>query len=430
MAKDRKIELELNLKLVGAEKLKETLRGVASGAERLNKDSLGGTSATAGAGRKAKAKIPEVLPGDEPGGLKGFLGKLWKSAGKVLSTASPQASIAQLLGGGKLGSFAGKAIAGALGSAAGPVGTVAAAINLLTPVVKSLASAPFKAITAGMSAVNGALKGLLGSLGPIGSLLGVVQGTGSAIKSVGDSLGPLGIGLSVMGGAIEGITKQIQELLGTAIQLAAKANPGVVKRLQIALDDTAAVVGHRLTPVVEVLTNIIRGLGDMLQTILPRTSEFRAALAPLGDAWNSLKEALLPIGVVIKTVFIVGLKILTAQLKVAAAALNILLQPLIQIGKFAGLNWKTSVGAAARPVTFTSPEDYAKEVYKAAAGSKGADEQIADNTKTMVDILQDIRDRITGGLSPQTVAAAATAVPGVSAAASAITGIQSWLGIR
>lgn len=323
---------------------------------------------------------------------------------------------------GAAGGLLGKAGGALASAAAGPIGLIVAGATALTPVIKKLAGAPFKVITAGMGAINNALQGLTGSLGPIGSILGGIQGYGSMLKSFGDAFGPAGIVLSVMGGAIEGITKQVTEFLNVSVQLAAKAQPGVVKRFQIALDDTAAVIGHRLVPVVELMTSVVRGIGDLLQTMLPNTKEFRGALAPLAEVWTAVKDALAPVAFLIKYSLIVGLRMLTPQLQLFSVMIQGMLAPLINLARLSGLDLETSVGAAARQVKFTNPESYAKEVYAAAAGSGvNPAKQTADNTGQMVGLLQDILIALPGAYAP-------ASAEGLSPAAAALTAAgRGWL---
>lgn len=404
---DRNINLNVNLKGVSVsakefEDLAKVLGSVEGARLALAKGTIGGAPVLPPA--PAPAEIPEVQP-----------------ANKAPKVASKVGAIDELLGkGGGLGNLAGSLLGKVgLGAAAGPIGIALTAAAALTPVVKKLASAPFKAIETGMGSVNKALKGLLGGLGPIGSMLGAVGDIGASMKRFGDALGPVGIGLSVMGGAIEGITKQVSEFLNTAVALAAKAQPGVVRRFQIALDDAAAVIGHRMVPLVELMTEVVRGIGDILQTVLPSTKEFRAALAPLREAFADIKEALTPVAFILKDFLILGLKLLAEQLRLAALGVKILLAPLQGLARLTGMELESSVGAAARQVKFTNPESYAKEVYAAAAGS-GADpaKQTASNTGNMVRLLEEIRD----GIRALPGGEAAAAVGGTVGAAAAKAG--------
>lgn len=301
--------------------------------------------------------------------------------------------------GGKIGGALSGAGSFLGGAAAGPVGMAVAGAMALAPVVKSLASAPFNAVVGGMAAMNKALAGLNGSLGAVGSMLGAVEGVGSSMKGLGDKLGPLGIGFSVVGGAIEGLSQQLTAFLNTAVQLAAKAQPGRVKLLQLALDDTAATIGHRMVPIVELLTRVVRGLGDILNSVLPSTEEFRSALAPIGEAFEDFKSAMRPIAVIIKTNLSVGLSLLGDLLRGAATAIKVLTEPLGQLANFAGLKMTSTEGAAARSVSFQDTKAYLFSAYAAIGGSAGTDpsRKTADNTSRMVMVLQEIRDRLKGG---------------------------------
>jgi hypothetical protein len=341
--------------------------------------------------------------------------------GKLAGVGEGLAAKAPAMGGmlgkaaaGAAGGMLGEAGGALAGAAAGPIGLAIAAAIALTPAVKALAGAPFAAVASGMAIVNKALSGLTGPLGAVGSMLGAVEGAGSALKGVGDKLGPLGIGMSVVGGAIEGVTKQVTAFLTVATQLVAKAQPGVTRRLQFAIDDTAAVVGHRLVPVIELITKAVRGIGDVLQTILPSAAEFRSALSPLSEAFDEIKEAIAPVARLLKVALTVGLRELAFGLRIVFETIK----PLIQLARFAlpglpGGQLESSTGAAARPVSFMDTQTYARSVYAAAAGS-GIDpsRQTAENTTTMIGLLRRIADN-----PRESAAGAAVAVAGPAAVA-------------
>lgn len=338
---------------------------------------------------KAIADLLNV--GDLHKKLAGFGGKV---AGVGQSVGGKAGGFLENLGGGLAGEAAG-GLGGALAAAAGPIGIALVAAKALAPVVKGLASAPFKAVTAGMSAVNGALKELGGQLGPTGVLIGYFEGVGGMAKSLGDKLGPAGIGLQIYGETLEAVSKNVRAFFETAIGLAQKASPGTVQRFQLVLDDTAAVIGHKMIPVVELLGKVTRGVGDFLATMLPSTQEFRAALAPIGEAFDDVKKALAPVAVLLRAGLTVGLKMLGELLKSLANAVKFLTAPLRALVDELGINLNSSVGAAARGVSFSTAGAAAKQVYQAAA-NMGVDPAVrtAMNTSKTAELLQKILDKL------------------------------------
>lgn len=329
------------------------------------------------------------------GDLLHFPGLGGKVAGVGAGMGGRFGGFLQNLGGGLAGQAAG-GLGGAIGAAAGPIGIALGAAKLLYPVVKSLVSVPFKVIVSGLGAVNNALKALGGTLGPIGAHLGFLQGIGESMSKTGKTLlNPL---MAAVGEAISGVSKQAQMFLETTVALAAKAQPGVVKRFGLALDDTAAVIGHRLVPIVELMTKVVRGIGDILHTVLPSTQDMRAALAPLGDAFADIKQSLADVAPLIKDALLVGLKLFGEFLKLIAKGVRGLVNLARSFGLLSGTGkLQSSMGLAARPAHFTSPDEYAKSIYQAAF-SQGYDPQktTADNTSKILEVLTFIKDVLVG----------------------------------
>jgi hypothetical protein len=179
-----------------------------------------------------------------------------------------------------------------------------------------------------------------------------------------------------------------------SLHAVALASPGTFQRFQLALDDTTAVVGQALVPVLEIVTQGIRLFGDFLTTVLPSTDEFREALSPISDFLNDLRDALASIAPVIHDVLVVGLKVLGAVLRTIIIPFQLLAKFLE--GLFgAGEGLKSSLNAAVRNVSFQSAESFAKQVnlaaFKSGIGTgKGPVEKIGEDVAKIGEILKDI----------------------------------------
>jgi hypothetical protein len=154
------------------------------------------------------------------------------------------------------------------------------------------------------------------------------------------------------------------------------ASPGTTERFQIALEDATAVIGQTLVPVFEMLTSVVRTIGDVLATVLPPASSLREVLEPIADTFRELMEALAPVFSVIRDVLVVALKGLAVVVQVLMIPFRILAEVIKAIGSLFGMEeekLKSSMGAAARNVSFQSSESAAKQIYQAAFRSGKGD---------------------------------------------------------
>ena len=121
-------------------------------------------------------------------------------------------------------------------------------------------------LTSGMSkALSGDLKGAVSSaLGSIGSLVSGMVGIGSAI-----------------GGVLGGILSLFQQM-ASFVQI---ANPAAFEMFTNSVQEIMAVIGQALTPVLQVVTQVIRMAGDSLASWAPQ----------LGALIGELASGLLPI---------------------------------------------------------------------------------------------------------------------------------------
>jgi hypothetical protein len=178
----------------------------------------------------------------------------------------------------------------------------------------------------------------------------------SAVVSQAAS-GPLGglVALGVAAGAA-----------AAALKAVSLAQPGVIQRLNIAFEDTLAVVGQALAPAFEALTSIIRTVGDVLATIMPPAGSLREILQPIADTFRELMEALAPVLTIIKDVLVVALKALAVAIQIVLLPFKLLASIISAIFGGEQERLKSSVGAAARNISFTNQESGAKSIYQAA----------------------------------------------------------------
>lgn len=256
-----------------------------------------------------------------------------------------------------------------------------------------LGRAPPEVLAAkGEKGAGGAGGGLLGKASGLLKDMGL-GGVGKALGSIAKMAGPAAAAL----GLAVGISKALIGMFKTITSFVQKANPGAVQRLGLAMDDLVAVIGHTLTPVVEVVTKAIRNFGDFLATILPSSQEFRAALAPVFEELDEFRDVLATIAPYIKDYLTQALKTLTVVLKLVYGTITQIIRGLKALGLVSSTAKLTSsMGAAARQHTFTNPEEYAKSIYLAAANAQGREPQkeTADNTKGIWDTLKEIPERI------------------------------------
>lgn len=205
------------------------------------------------------------------------------------------------------------------------------------------------------------------------NLLGIGTGPGATGIS-GGAGGGLGGALAGLGGAAAGAASAIAQL---AIKTVGLASPATMQRFNLVMEDTLAVVGDRLRPVIEILTDAFKLLGDWLETILPSADEFREILSPVTDFLSELRDALASIAPIVKDVLVVAFKAL-------GIALNALMVPIrFLVGFLQGLfglegaeALKSSTGKAARSIQFGDPMSAVKQVYAAAyLGSAGTRQQ-------------------------------------------------------
>lgn len=241
---------------------------------------------------------------------------------------------------------------------------------------------------AGGMAGGGAKGGLAGALGaavggPGGAGVGAgmaAGGTAAAGAAAGAAGGPVGLAIVAAVAGIEGFKKALSSLVETLTEGARLANPHAFTLLNIAMEDTMAVVGRTVVPLVQMFTQGMRGLGDILANILPNEFEVREAMAgmskSLGEMITAFKGVATEVGPVIREGLLLAIRELAAAFTIAAKTSALFYTQMRKIIRLLGLGapdefqqQRSSAGAAARPTRFMGFEEYAKSIQ--AAGFMG-----------------------------------------------------------
>lgn len=295
---------------------------------------------------------------------------------------------------GIMGAIVGGAEGGGLGAAAGAMAggpttmMVTAALEGIKVAGKA-AALPLKAVTSGLEMLSGGLRGLQGDLGPIGVgfdlASGAMEKLSGAVKSIpvlGDLLGPFLDQLTMVPGIIKDITSSL-------VSMAGKASPGQINLFQRAIEDVQGVIGQTFLPVLTLLRDGVRFVGDALANLLPNTNEIHGALAELraglADFGGALRDVISELGPMIRTTLIISLRGLGTVLGLvahSAAAMArgfmLLISPFTTLGNIVtgllgitGDANRTSVGAAARPASFQGFEQYQQQIQTSAYAEPG-----------------------------------------------------------
>ncbi len=188
------------------------------------------------------------------------------------------------------------------------------------------------------------------------------RGGGSAAAGVGagnfSMAGGAGEGAAA-GGAAAGLAAVASAAAAVVVEFklmenaVAKANPAVMERFNLAVNDTIAVIGHALVPVMELATEAVRAVGDVFANILPSGQEVRSLMNELRPILNELKTGLMELAPAIKETFVSALRAAAITLHLFNQAIRPVLDALHSARNALGFNAPenplSSVGAAARP---------------------------------------------------------------------------------
>ena len=216
---------------------------------------------------------------------------------------------------------------------------------------------------------TGAIAGQAGdAVAPITSVLTALPVLGRAFADLGQVL------QSLSGQIIPDMAQNIAKLGNSIVGIVGKANPAVAEQFNLALNDTTAVLGQALMPVLKVVTQLMRLFGDALASFS----------GPLGDVLGEIAEALIPVFELLADAFarigqavVEVLRFLMPFIKVAiegvrtifewiGKAIRFLLDLIgIDIGE-SPVKKGASVGAAARQANITSVSDVIAQAQKSA----------------------------------------------------------------
>lgn len=226
----------------------------------------------------------------------------------------------------------------------------------------------------GRAAVGGAQ---LASGSGIGRAIGVQNlavGLGQLSKSATGALGAVtGLASSLTGGLL-GPLEAVTGMVDTIGKLVGLFNPGIVTQFQLALNDTMAVLGAMLIPVLQGATDYVRTFGDGLAKLMP-------VLQPLFDTIGQfitnyavglipIIEASAPFIQLFADTLAELLKILSRGVAFLQGVVAELIDTLAALFGLDSSRFKadaTSRGFAARQTKVTGVEQFARDVFASTA---------------------------------------------------------------
>lgn len=242
-------------------------------------------------------------------------------------------------------------------------------------------------------AVGKALKSV-----PTASAGGGGEAAGAALSGEGAEAAIGGLGAAAAGVALPlaAAAVALKTLIDVSVDLGGKASPIALERFTMAVDDAQAVLGKVFVPVLELVTDSVRLLGDVFATILPSTKEVREALSPLADYLKNLRDVFAAIAPIIKDYFTVSLKALGIALQVATYPLKLFTDALRAVGVIGNAKLNSSVGAAARPASFTNVDSYLKDSYAKAfsLGDQKEENPLVSPLETLVKEVTEIKNAV------------------------------------
>lgn len=206
---------------------------------------------------------------------------------------------------------------------------------------------------------------------------------------------------SITGGLLSPLGA-VRDLFQTIGHLVGLFNPAIVTRFTLALNDTLAVLGSALMPVLEGMTTYVRTFGDALAGLLPVIQPLFDAI---GDYIGNFAQGLLPLieaAAPFLQLFVDTMTLLLDKLAVGVAFLQGVVAELIRtIAALFGLesqfnrNAKSS-GFAVRQVSVSSVEEFANRMFESAAKNIYG-RQIGEKKKDPADLLGDIKKAMEEG---------------------------------
>ncbi len=196
------------------------------------------------------------------------------------------------------------------------------------------------------------------------------SGLGEAMEGLSAAAGPVGIALVAMGAGFGLVVGAAKQFISTMLDWAAATSPVTVRQFQFALADIQGVLGRAAIPWVEKFTAGLRLVGDVLASILPSTSEMRAALSPLDGYFKDLRDAFAELAPLLRQFVVGGLKVFAQVLQANLFPLRAFIAVLRGLGIVTGeAKLQSPEGAAARPVEQTGAAGFADKLLAAGLAS-------------------------------------------------------------
>ena len=208
------------------------------------------------------------------------------------------------------------------------------------------------------------------ALGRIGGMAGGFMG--GAAGALTAPLGGMAAGMGSMASAMLGPINQVIGGFGAAAQaiglFVSKSNPLMMEKFNLVMNDTLAVVGQRLEPMMEILTEGLKLVGDVLNSILPDASAFKELFGPIKESMDIFRDTMGGIADFIKDTLTIVLKTFGIVLKAVLLPFQAFARMMQALFGWegAGANLKSSTGAAVRNVSFGNMQSVAQEFYKKA----------------------------------------------------------------
>jgi hypothetical protein len=256
--------------------------------------------------------------------------------------------------------------------------------NLATSLT-GLASIPLQVVGSGLEFISTSLHAIQGPLGPLGIGFAALNVTLGTTAKIIESIPIIGTVLSPLLDSIVGLPRILEDITTTMVSLSKVASPGQFHMWEVALTNFQGVIGRTFLPVLEMMREGVRLLGDTMANILPDSeevrgamSEFRQAFAQMGKEW---REMLREVGPMIREVLIDAIRQLSHWLAVAARATMMWVSALRGVfgGRASGIwSWlnrrgdlRSQEGAGAQPAAMTSLSEYGKQLQLAAFREPG-----------------------------------------------------------
>lgn len=212
-------------------------------------------------------------------------------------------------------------------------------------------------------------------------------------------------GVTKLGGAITqqllGPLESVRSLVSSIGQMVSLANPAIMQNFMLALNDTAAVIGRMLIPVMQSITVFTRAYGDALAKLAPALEPLFEAIANFiagyATAVIPLVEAAAPFIALWADALVYLLKALSQGI---AFFQGVVIELLNTFSSLFGLEKRfnmdaSSRGAAVRQISVGGIEQTASAVFAKAAQNAFA--QAGQEPKKQEDWLKDIATAIKSG---------------------------------